>query len=207
MALYLDFPKVIPVLDVLPEEDIVLLAGAMIDAGAGLLEIVWQGGNSFNQISDIQEIWPDVKIGVSRVMRAADISLLAKLHVTYIVSPGLTPSLAVAARQYGISYFPGVQTITDIMQAREQGYDRLTFYPAELAGGASMLRFWAHLFPDVMFRADGQIRETQMANYLMQPNLFSIASDWMAPRPIIEAEEWDVIKELTVRALSQPLSS
>ena len=203
MAIFLNYPKMIPVLDLLPEEDSVLAAGAMIEAGAKVLEIVWHGGATFHQISDVLEIWPDIKIGVSRILRPADISAVAKLHILYMVSPGLTPALAVTARQHGITFIPGVQTATDVMHAREQGYDFLTFYPAEMAGGATMLRHLAHLFPDVMFRAEGYIREAQMLNYLLQPNVSSVASDWMAPRPIIEAEEWDVVRELTQRALTQ----
>lgn len=66
-------------------------------------------------------------IGAGTVINAEQCRAALKAGAKFIVSPGLSVSVAEVCRENGVPYYPGCVTPTEIMQALELGITPLSF--------------------------------------------------------------------------------
>ena len=86
------------------------------------------------------------------------------------------------------------------MSAQEDGYTQLKFFPALQAGGLPMLKAWQGPFGDVVFCPTGGITVDNAEDYLSLPNVMCVGGSWLTPKAMVEAEDWDGIRELARQA-------
>jgi 2-dehydro-3-deoxyphosphogluconate aldolase/(4S)-4-hydroxy-2-oxoglutarate aldolase len=109
----------------------------------------------------------------------------------FIVSPGLTNPLALAARDTEIAFLPGVATAGDIMRGLDLGLDRFKFFPAEASGGIAALKALSAPFFNCRFCPTGGIRPETAADWLALPPVLCVGGTWFVkPR-----DSFDVIGE------------
>ena len=83
---------------------------------------------------------PGAIVGAGTVLNEAQLAQAIDAGSQFIVSPGLTNPLALAARDTEIPFLPGVATAADIMRGLDVGLDRFKFFPAVASGGIPALR-------------------------------------------------------------------
>jgi len=93
-----------------------------------------------------------------------------------------------------------VATASEVMAARNDGYEILKFFPAEAAGGRAMLSALGGPFPDVSFCPTGGIDMTNAEAYLALSNVVCVGGSWIAPRAAVVAGNWAKITELAAAA-------
>jgi 2-dehydro-3-deoxyphosphogluconate aldolase/(4S)-4-hydroxy-2-oxoglutarate aldolase len=91
-------------------------------------------------------------------------------------------------------------TPTEVIAARHAGFDTLKFFPAEQAGGVTMLRALGALFPELIFCPTGGITRANFADYLSLSNVASVGGSWVAPQDMINATDWNGIERLAREA-------
>ena len=88
-------------------------------------------------------------------------------------------------------------TPSEIEAAVELGCDVLKFFPAEPSGGmpylSSMHAPYAHL--GLRFIPLGGLSPQNMGGYLADPAIPAIGGSWIAPRALIQQEDWRAITE------------
>jgi 2-dehydro-3-deoxyphosphogluconate aldolase / (4S)-4-hydroxy-2-oxoglutarate aldolase len=113
----------------------------------------------------------------------------------------LTPELAAASRGARFPVLPGVMTPTEVMVARNAGFNVLKLFPAREAGGIEFLKAMAPMFPEVLFCPTGGITPDAAGDYLRQPNVACIGGSWLTPAPMLSAGDWLGIEALAREAM------
>lgn len=187
---------VIPVLTLSDLTHAVPLAGALVAGGLRVLEITLRTPVAIGCLEAIRKAVPEAIVGVGALTRAVDFAAADRAGAQFGVTPGLTPELAAASRGARFPVLPGVMTPTEVIAARLAGFHILKLFPAQPAGGVEMLRALAAPFPDVLFCPTGGITRAAAPGYLALANVVSIGGSWMAPRAMIDAQDWQGIEAL-----------
>lgn len=190
-----DNGPVIPILTFESVDRAVPTVAALLEGGLRAVEVTLRTPVALAAIEAISAAYPGLEIGASLVLRPADVTAARRAGATFLVSPGLTPSLAAAGVASGLAFVPGAATASEVMAARELGFPSLRFYPAQEAGGVAMLRAFADVFAGIEFCPAGGLTLESAASYLTLPNVPTVAGSWIAGRGAIAAGDWKGITE------------
>jgi 2-dehydro-3-deoxyphosphogluconate aldolase/(4S)-4-hydroxy-2-oxoglutarate aldolase len=187
---------VMPVLVIDREQDAVPLARALVDGGLRVLEITLRTSAALTAIRLIAEQVPDAVVGVGTVTRPEQFAQIKQLGAVFAVSPGMTSQLIDAARAIEFPFLPGVMTPSDVLRAMEAGLDALKLFPAEQAGGISMIKAMGGPFPEMKFCPTGGVTVHTAPAYLALPNVGCVGGSWIAPASLVREGNWAAITDL-----------
>lgn len=120
-------------------------------------------------------------VGAGTVTSAEQLKRVVDEGAQFIVSPGLTEKLGVAALSDGVPYLPGVANSADILLGMELGFDRFKFFPAEASGGLTALKALAAPFFEARFCPTGGVTETSAPLWLAHPSVLCVGGSWILP--------------------------
>ncbi len=184
---------VIPVMVIDELSDAIPLAEALVKGGMNVLEITLRTPVAINAVKAIKSAIPDVIVGTGTVIDIQSFKASQLAGVDFMVSPGVTKSLMNVAISEGSNFLPGVATPSEAMNLLEAGFDCLKFFPAEAAGGISMLKSIAGPLPQITFCPTGGISMANAANYLSLPNVACVGGSWMLDKQLIKEKNWQQI--------------
>jgi 2-dehydro-3-deoxyphosphogluconate aldolase/(4S)-4-hydroxy-2-oxoglutarate aldolase len=171
---------VIPVLVIDRVEDAVPIAEALVAGGLPVLEVTLRTPAALAAIAAMRQV-PGAVIGAGTVLDPAQLDAALAAGAEFIVSPGLTDRLGTAAVAAGIPFLPGVATTGDIMRARDLGFSRLKFFPAEAAGGRATLKAMSAVFGEMRFCPTGGITLASARDWLDLPAVACVGGSWLVP--------------------------
>lgn len=205
MALSIDkivqVAPVIPVMVVERLEDAVPLAQALYNGGLKVLEITLRTPVALDAIRAMVDALPeDAVIGAGTIVTPDDLKNAVDAGSTFLVSPGTTPELIEAAKASDVPLLPGIATPTEAMNLLAHGFTHLKFFPAEAAGGVSMVKSIGGPLPQITFCPTGGINLAKAPEYLSLPNVACVGGTWMAPKELIAEKRWDEIEKLAREA-------
>lgn len=169
---------VIPVLVLDGEDDWARLAETFVAAGLPVLEITLRTPQALEAIRRMSQV-PGAIVGAGTVLNEAQLAQALDAGSRFIVSPGLTNPLALAARDTGVAYLPGIATAADIMRGLDLGLDRFKFFPAEASGGIPALKALSAPFANVRFCPTGGIRPDNAADWLALESVLCVGGTWL----------------------------
>ena len=187
---------VIPVIVVDDVEEGVFVAKALVKGGLRVLEITLRTAQALDTVKAIIEAVPDAIVGVGTVTLPEQFLLAQKAGAQFVITPGLTENLLMAAKAVDLALLPGVMTPSEVIYAMQAGYTTLKFFPAQIAGGIAMLNAFHGPFPEIAFCPTGGITLENAESYLSLPNVSCVGGSWLAPSSLIKAKAWDKITEL-----------
>lgn len=187
---------VIPVLVIPRTADAVPMARALLAGGLKVLEITLRTHNAVEVIETLAREVPDAVIAAGTVTSTKQWDDVARAGAQFVVSPGLTPSLAQFAQKAPIPLLPGVATAGELMTAMDAGFECFKFFPAQQAGGVAMLKAWTGPLPNALFCPTGGITVDTAPDYLALPNVACVGGSWLAPAARVEAGDWASIEVL-----------
>lgn len=188
-----------PVMPVIVIDDIkhaVPLAQALVAGGVKFLEVTLRTPVALEAIGVISKEVPEAIIGVGTVTTSKQLHDALNQGAKFAVSPGFTPNLLDAAKEWGGAYLPGVATPSEVMRAREAGFQHMKFFPAVPSGGRSMLKAIGAPIPDVKFCPTGGIGAETFHDFLALENVFAVGGSWLTPMSAISAQNWQEITDL-----------
>jgi len=187
---------VIPVIVLQRLDDAVPLARALVAGGIRVLEVTLRTPAALAAIAAIADAVPGAIVGAGTVRSDADARAAHAAGARFAVSPGWSPRVAAACRTLGLALLPGVATASEVMQAADDGFRFLKFFPAAAAGGTAMLKAWSSPFADVAFCPTGGIDATTAPDYLALANVAVVGGSWLTPADAIAAGDWPRIERL-----------
>jgi 2-dehydro-3-deoxyphosphogluconate aldolase/(4S)-4-hydroxy-2-oxoglutarate aldolase len=188
-----------PVIPVIMIEDVahaVPLAKALVAGGVRVLEVTLRTEAALESIRRIREGVPDAIVGAGTVLTPTQLEKVAAIGAAFAVSPGATPTLLDAAAGSPVPLLPGTATASEVMQVLERGYTYMKLFPAEAAGGISLLSALASPLPAARFCPTGGIDPEKAKRYLALPNVVCVGGSWLAPRDAIRLGDWQRITDL-----------
>ena len=193
---------VIPVIVIQRVDDAVALARALVAGGIRVLEVTLRTPAAIAAITAIAQAIPEVIVGAGTVRSGADARAALAAGARFAVSPGFSPRVAAACREIGLALLPGVATASEVMQAAEDGFRFLKFFPASAAGGTAMLKAWSSVFADVSFCPTGGITAASAPDYLALANVRVVGGSWLTPPDALAAADWPRVEALAREAAS-----
>jgi 2-dehydro-3-deoxyphosphogluconate aldolase/(4S)-4-hydroxy-2-oxoglutarate aldolase len=169
-----------------------------------MLEVTLRTPVALQCIEAIAKEVPDAVAGAGTIRSAADAQAALLAGARFGVSPGYTSGVGRACREMGLPLLPGVATGSEIMQAQEDGYSELKFFPALQAGGLAMLKAWQGPFGDVRFCPTGGIHLGNAPEFLALSNVACVGGSWIVPGDAITAGDWARIETLAREASQLP---
>jgi 2-dehydro-3-deoxyphosphogluconate aldolase / (4S)-4-hydroxy-2-oxoglutarate aldolase len=168
---------VIPVLVLEEEMDWPALAETFVAAGLPVLEITLRTPQALPAIRAMASV-PGAIVGAGTVLNEVQLAQAIDAGSRFIVSPGLTNPLALAARDTAIPFLPGIATAADIMRGLDLGLTRFKFFPAEASGGIPALKALAGPFGDIRFCPTGGIRPETAPDWLALEAVLCVGGTW-----------------------------
>ena len=168
---------VIPVLVLDGSADPVELAETLVGAGLPVLEVTLRTPSALDAIRAMSRV-PGAIVGAGTVLNEAQLARAIDAGSQFIVSPGLTNPLALAARDTGIAYLPGVATAADVMRGFDLGLTRFKFFPAEASGGIPALKALSAPLAEARFCPTGGVRPETAAEWLAVPTVLCVGGTW-----------------------------
>ena len=169
---------VIPVLVLDGSLDPVALAETLVEAGLPVIEVTLRTEGALDAIRAMAGVTGAI-VGAGTVLHEAQLAEAVDAGSRFIVSPGLSHRVALAARDSGVAFLPGVATASDIMRGLELGIDRFKFFPAETSGGIAALKALSGPFPNVRFCPTGGIRPETAADWLALEAVLCVGGSWL----------------------------
>lgn len=194
---------VVPVMVIERLEDAVPMAEALMAGGIRLLEVTLRSEVALSAIERLRERVPKAIVGAGTVTTPAQLQQVKAAGAQFAISPGVTNDLLRAGAHGDVPLIPGIATISELMMARDIGYDHLKFFPAEAAGGTAMLKSIAGPFPDISFCPTGGIHQDNYREYLALPNVRCVGGSWILPKAAINAGDWTAVTAAAKAATSQ----
>ncbi len=171
---------VIPVLVIEGVEGAVPIAEALVAGGLPVLEVTLRTPAAIDAIAAMKSVKGAI-VGAGTVLNPQLLDQAVSAGAEFVVSPGLTDSLARAAAGAAIPLLPGVATASDVMRALDHGFTRLKFFPAMAAGGLPALRALSSVFGAARFCPTGGIMADNAPEWLALPAVTCVGGSWMVP--------------------------
>jgi 2-dehydro-3-deoxyphosphogluconate aldolase / (4S)-4-hydroxy-2-oxoglutarate aldolase len=176
------------------------LGAALRSAGAATVEITFRSDAA---AAAIQALSADgFVVGAGTVRSVEQVEVAAAAGASFAVSPGLDRAVVEACERAGLTVLPGVATASELTEALSLGIGTVKLFPAEVVGGAALIKALAAPFPDARFVPTGGLNRENAGGYLALPQVLAIGGSWMVAPQLLSAGDWDEVERLTREALA-----
>ena len=180
--------KLIPVVVIRELSETETILTALRQNGINCAEITFRTACAKEAIAYAVEHFPDMKIGAGTVINAEQCREALAVGATFIVSPGLSVSVAEVCREKNVPYYPGCVTPTEIMQALELGITTVKFFPAGVYGGLKALKALSAPFPQVKFIPTGGVDRSNIDEFLAFDKVEAIGGSFFVQEALDKME-------------------
>ena len=191
---------VVPVVVLEDAKDAVPLATALVEGGLPCAEVTFRTEAAEESIRLMLEQFPEMLVGAGTVLTTEQVDAAVGAGAKFIVSPGLNPEIVKYCLEKNIAVTPGVVTPSEMAQAVELGLPLVKFFPAEPSGGLPMIHAVAAAYTTLKFMPTGGINPGNVRDYLKDDKIFACGGSWMVKGNLVDAGDFDKIKELTKEA-------
>jgi 2-dehydro-3-deoxyphosphogluconate aldolase/(4S)-4-hydroxy-2-oxoglutarate aldolase len=191
---------IVPVVTVSRPEQGVPIAEALLAGGLTCVEITFRSDAASAAIESIRAHLPALLVGAGTVLTTAQADAAIAAGASFIVAPGLNPTVVDHVLGRGIPMLPGVCTPSEIEQALARGLRLVKLFPAAAMGGVGFLRALAGPYPMVRYVPSGGITPANVAEYLAVPFVAAVGGTWLATPDVVAAGEWETIRGLAADA-------
>jgi 2-dehydro-3-deoxyphosphogluconate aldolase/(4S)-4-hydroxy-2-oxoglutarate aldolase len=193
--------RLLPVIALQDAADARPLAQALLDGGLPCAEVTFRTDAAAEAIATMAKLG-EMFVGAGTVLTAGQVDRAVDAGARFVVSPGFSPVVVRRCVQRGVSVFPGVMTPSEIQMALDEGLDTVKFFPAEQAGGVSMIKALAAPFRTVRFIPTGGVNAANVGSYLDIPAVVAVGGTWMVPADALADQDWERVTTLTREAVA-----
>ena len=135
--------------------------------------------------------YPDMEIGAGTVINTKQCEDALSAGATFIVSPGLSKSIAKLCNERNIPYYPGCVTPTEIMAALELGITTVKFFPSSVYGGLKAIRLLSAPFPQVKFIPTGGVDRSNIEEFLAFDKIVAVGGSFFVTESLAKIQSKD----------------
>lgn len=191
---------VVPVVVLEDEKDALPLAEALVKGGLPCAEVTFRTEAAAESIRLMSEKYPEMLVGAGTVLTTEHVDLAVEAGARFIVSPGFDPEIVDYCLEKNIPVFPGCVTPSEVAQAVKRGLKVVKFFPAEQAGGISMIKAMAAPYHNIHFMPTGGINPGNLKDYLSCDKILCCGGSWMVKGELIRNGEFEKIRDLAKEA-------
>lgn len=194
--------RILPVITIGSEEQILPLADALAAGGLTALEITLRSAHGLTAIRRLRQERPNLCVGAGTVLDRRMMDKVEAAGAQFIVSPGCTDELLQAGVNCSVPLLAGISNASDIMRGYAFGYRRFKLFPAEVCGGVAAIKAFGGPFTEVRFCPTGGVNAANAAQYLALGNVMCVGGTWMIDASALKSGDWEAIQQATIQALA-----
>ena len=175
------------------------MAEALVAGGLPVLEVTLRTPNAFEVMEEMARVEGAV-VGSGTVRSVDQMHRSVEAGAQFLVSPGASQGILRECEMVPIPMLPGIATPTEAMQASEQGFTFLKFFPAEAMGGIPVLKSFSSPLADLTFCPTGGIDVKKAREYLALPNVICVGGSWVTPSDAVASGDFARIEALAREA-------
>ncbi len=180
--------KNIPVVVIKEMSETDKILTALQNVGINCAEITFRTACAAEAIKYARENYPTMSVGAGTIINAEQCKTALEAGAQFIVSPGLSVSVAEICKENNIPYYPGCVTPTEIMQALELGITTVKFFPANIYGGLKALKALSGPFPQVKFIPTGGVDRNNIDEFLAFDKVAAIGGSFFVKEALEKME-------------------
>ncbi|RJG09071.1 keto-hydroxyglutarate-aldolase/keto-deoxy-phosphogluconate aldolase [Pseudomonas cavernicola] len=193
--------RILPVITIEREADILPLADALAAGGLRTLEITLRSELGLTAIRMLREQRPELCVGAGTVLDEQMLADAEAAGAQFIVTPGCTAELLQAGVQSPLPVLPGICSASEIMLGYALGYRRFKLFPAEVCGGVAALKALGGPFAGVRFCPTGGVNPGNVQSYMALSNVMCVGGTWMMDSSWIRQGDWQRIAACSAETL------
>lgn len=194
---------IIPVVVIDDEDDALPIAEALCEGGLPSAEITFRTAAAKGAIARISKAMGDkILLGAGTVLTEQQVDDAVEAGAKFIVSPGFSENIVKHCQKKGVTVIPGCSRPTDIEAAIRLGLSVVKFFPAEAAGGLSMIKAMSAPYSDIKFMPTGGIDEKNILQYLAFEKIIACGGSFMVKKDWVKNKEFDKITEASKKAVA-----
>lgn len=191
---------IVPVIALQSEEDALPLANALLEGGINIMEITLRTQAGLKAIEIISKHLPQMHVGAGTVLNGDDFKRAVDHGAAFIFSPGISEELMQASKQTGVALIPGVATASEVMLAKNHGFEHCKLFPATVAGGVEMLKSLSGPFPAMQFCPTGGVNLKNLNAFLLLENVPCVGGSWIVSKTLLQEKDFKQITKLSIEA-------
>lgn len=193
---------IVPVVVLEAAEKAVPVAKALQAGGINCAEVTFRTAAAEEAIRNITREMPEMLVGAGTVLTTEQADRAIAAGARFIVTPGYNPRVVDHCIEKNIPIVPGCMDTHAIEMALEAGLDTIKFFPAEAAGGLSMIKALAGPYVNLKFMPTGGINAGNLTEYLSFKKVIACGGSWMVKPALVKAGNYDEITRLTEEAVA-----
>ena len=178
--------RVVPVVVIKELSETIPLLSALNEGGVGCAEITFRTACAADAIRLAADTFPDMCVGAGTVINEEQARRAVACGARFIVSPGLSGSVARVCDECRVPYLPGCVTPTEIMAALELGITTVKFFPADVYGGLKAIKALSGPFPQVKFLPTGGVDLSNIKEFLADPRIAAVGGSFLCKGDVRE---------------------
>ncbi|MBT8766948.1 bifunctional 4-hydroxy-2-oxoglutarate aldolase/2-dehydro-3-deoxy-phosphogluconate aldolase [Metapseudomonas boanensis] len=193
--------RILPVITIEREQDILPLADALAAGGLRTLEVTLRSEHGLAAIRLLREQRPELCVGAGTVLDELMLAEAEAAGAQFVVTPGCTAELLRAGVYSPLPLIPGISSASEIMLGYALGYRRFKLFPAEICGGIKALKAFGGPFPGIRFCPTGGVNPGNLRDYMALPNVMCVGGTWMMDKTWIREGDWQRVETSSAEAL------
>ena len=179
------------------------LARALLAGGISAMELTLRSGTAVECLRRITAEVQGMIVGAGTVLSEEQVGEVLDAGASFGVAPGTNKKVLQAARDQGLPFAPGIAIPSDIELALDCDCRVLKFFPAEAVGGLRYLENVASPYRHlgVRYIPLGGVGPDNLFSYISSPDVLAVGGSWLAPRDLVEKEDWGAIEKLAREAV------
>lgn len=178
--------RVVPVVVIKELSETIPLLSALNEGGVRCAEITFRTSCAPEAIRLAVDTFPDMCVGAGTVINGSQAREAVACGAKFIVSPGLSESVARVCGECRVPYLPGCVTPTEIMAALELGITTVKFFPADVYGGLKAIKALSGPFPQVKFLPTGGVDLSNIKEFLADPRIAAVGGSFLCKGDVRE---------------------
>ena len=197
----LKLSPIVPVIALESEEDALPLANALLEGGINIMEITLRTDTGLKAIEIISKALPQMHVGAGTVLNSSDFKNAVAHGAAFVFSPGISEALMETSKELNVALIPGVATASEVMLAKNNGFEHCKLFPATLAGGIDILKAFSGPFPSMRFCPTGGVNLENINDFLSLDNVLCAGGSWIVPKKALKEKNFKQITKLCTEAM------
>lgn len=189
--------KIVPVIALDNEEDILPLADTLAKNGLPIAEITFRSSAAAEAIRLLRHEYPNFLIAAGTVLTSEQVFQAKNTGADFVVTPGFNKKIVKLCQDLNLPITPGINNPMSIEAALELGIDTVKFFPAEASGGIKMIKALLGPYSQLKIMPTGGIDLQNIKDYLAIQNVLACGGSWFVDKKLINTKNWQEIGRLT----------
>jgi 2-dehydro-3-deoxyphosphogluconate aldolase/(4S)-4-hydroxy-2-oxoglutarate aldolase len=105
------------------------------------------------------------------------------------------------SKELNVALIPGVATASEVMLAKNNGFEHCKLFPATIVGGMEILKAFSGPFASMRFCPTGGVNLDNINDFLALENVLCAGGSWIVPKQAMKEKDFQHITKLCKEAM------